>query len=187
MKKLLGLILLFSMISCKNDDARDENIFEFNLNNSYRIESTGMIFETFNAFEEANNPAFKLILTDSEIGDELTQPCCDTPWDYIINPTTEVKISFVKSKNDLRSGVYEYNRGAVDNDFVISISNAMNFDSNNKLISQESVAIPYFTDQEFSIENAQIELLFGQVIFELNYIIELNERKRIVNGLQLER
>ena len=56
MKKLLGLILLFSMISCKNDDARDENIFEFNLNNSYRIESTGMIFETFNAFEEANNP-----------------------------------------------------------------------------------------------------------------------------------
>lgn len=182
MKNLFGVIILFSIISCQNDDNGDENIFEFNLNNSYRIESTGLVFETANAFEEINNSEFKLILTDSEIGDELTPPCCFTPWDYIINPTTEVKISFVKSKNELRSGIYTYEKDALENDFVISIKNEMNFDSDNNLVSQEIVANPSFSDNEFTIENAQIELLFGQVILELNYIIELKGQKRIVGS-----
>lgn len=182
MKNLLGVIILFSLMSCQSDDNGDENIFEFNLNNSYRIESTGTVFETSNAFEEVNIPEFKLILTDSEIGDELTPPCCNTPWDYIINPTTEVKITFFKSKNDLRSGVYTYEKDALDNDFFISVKNEMNFDSDNKLVSQEIVANPSSSDNAYTIENAQIELLFGQVILELNYIIELNGQKRIVGS-----
>ena len=78
MKYILGVVILTAFMSCGKDN---ENIFDFNLNHSYRIESTGVEFETPNAFEPQNIPKFNIILSDSEIGNELTQPCCGEPWD----------------------------------------------------------------------------------------------------------
>ena len=182
MNYILGVVILIAFMSCGKDDNRNENIFEFNLNNNYRIESTGVEFETPNAFEPQNIPEFNIILSDSEIGNELTQPCCGTPWDYLVNPSTEVQISFTKEKSELRSGIYTYNRNIEDNDFVISISNQMMFDSNNNLTSLNSVANSYSSNSEIKIDNAQIELLLGQVVLELNYIIETVENKRIIGS-----
>jgi hypothetical protein len=169
-------------MSCDENDTRNENIFEFNLNNSYRIESTGMGFKTSNAFEPQNISEFNVILTDSETGNELTQSCCGSPWDYIVNPTTEVQISFSKNKSELTSGIYTYNRNVEDNDFVISISNQMIFDLNNNLTSLNSVANSYSSNSEIRIDNAQIELLVGQMVLELNYIIETVGNKRIIGS-----
>tara|TARA_B100000795_G_C22740614_1_gene415179 strand:+ start:578 stop:1180 length:603 start_codon:yes stop_codon:yes gene_type:complete len=182
MKYILGVVILLAFISCGKEDNGNESIFEFNLNNSYRIENTEMGFETPNAYVPQNIPEFNLLLTDSEIGDELTQSCCGSPWDYIINPTTEVQISFAKNKSELSSGIYTYNRNEADNDFVISISNQMMFDFNNNLTSLNGVANSYSSNSEIRIDNAQIELLLGQVILELNYIIETTENKRIVGS-----
>ena len=82
----------------------------------------------------------------------------------------------------MRSGIYTYNRNIEDNDFVISISNQMMFDSNNNLTSLNSVANSYSSNSEIKIDNAQIELLLGQVVLELNYIIETLENKRIIGS-----
>ncbi|WP_027076313.1 hypothetical protein [Maribacter antarcticus] len=181
-KYLLGVAILVAFMSCGKEDNENENIFEFKLNNSYRIESTGVGFGTSNAFEPENISEFNVILTDSEIGNELTQSCCGSPWDYVINPTTEVQISFAKSKSELRSGIYTYNRNVEDNDFVISISNQMIFDRNNNLTSLNSVANSYSSNSEIRIDNAQIELLLGQVVLKLNYIIETVENNRIIGS-----
>lgn len=167
-------------MSCGKDDNGNKNIFEFNLNNSYRIESTGIKFGTSNAFEPENISEFNVILTDSEIGNELTQSCCDSPWNCIINPTTQLQISFAKNKSELRSGMYTYNRNLKDNDFVISISNQMMFDTNNNLTSLNNVANSYSSNSEIRIDNAQIELLLGEVVLKLNYIIETVENNRII-------
>ena len=179
MKYILGVVILTALMSCGKDN---ENIFEFNLNNSYRIESTGVEFETPEAFEPQNIPEFNIIISDAEIGNELTQPCCGGPWDYLVNPNTQVHISFTKEKSELRSGVYTYNRNIEDNDFVISISNQMMFDLNNSLTSLNSMANSYASNNEIKIDNAQIELLLGQVVLELNYIIETVENKRIIGS-----
>lgn len=182
MKNILGVVILIAFVSCGKDDSGNENIFEFNLNNSYRIESTGMEFGTSNAFEPKNISEFNVILTDSEIGNELTQSCCRSTWNYIINPTTQVQISFAKNKSELRSGMYTYNRNVEDNDFVISISNQMMFDTNNNLTSLNSVANSYSSNSEIRIDNAQIELLLGEVVLKLNYIIETVENNRIIGS-----
>ena len=180
MKFILGVVILLAFMSCDSNENGSENIFEFNLNNGYRIESTGMVFETSNALQPQNTPQFNVFLTDSEVGNELTQSCCGSPWDYIINPTTHVLISFTKNKSELSSGIYRYNRNVEENDFVISIINQMMFDFNNNLNFSNSVANSYSSNSEIRIDNAQIELLFGQVSLELNYIIETAEKKRIV-------
>ena len=182
MKYILGVVILVAFTSCGKDDNGNENIFEFNLKNSYEIESTGMEFETPNAFEPQNISEFNLILTDSEIGDELTQSCCGSSWDYIINPTTTVQISFTKNKSELSSGIYTYDRNLKDNDFVIRVGNQMMFNLNNDLIYLNSVANSYSSNNEIRIDNAQIELLLGQVTLELNYIIKTVENKRITGS-----
>jgi hypothetical protein len=82
----------------------------------------------------------------------------------------------------LRSGIYTYNRNIEDNDFVISISNQMMFDSNNSLTSLNSLANSYSSNSEIRIDNAQIELLLGQVVLKLNYIIETVENNRIIGS-----
>ena len=56
------------------------------------------------------------------------------------------------------------------------------FDLNNNLISLNSVANSYSSNSEIKIDNAQIELLFDQVLLELNYIIETVENKRIIGS-----
>ncbi len=180
MKFILGVLILAVIMSCVENE--NENTFEFNLNNSYKIESTGMEFGISKAFELQNISEFNVILTDSEIGNELTQSCCGSPWDYIINPTTEVQVSFAKNKSELSSGIYTYDRNVEDNDFVISMSNQMMFDLNNNLTSLNSVANSYSSNSEIRIDNAQIELLLGQVTLELNYIIETAENKRIIGS-----
>jgi len=180
MKYILGVVILLALMSCGSNENGSENIFEFNLNNGYRIESTGMVFETSNALQPQNIPQFNVFLTDSEVGNELTQSCCGSPWDYIINPSTRVLISFTKNKSELSSGIYTYDRNAEENDFVISIINQMMFDFNNNLTFSNSVANSYSSNSEIRIDNAQIELLLGQVSLELNYIIETSEKKRIV-------
>jgi hypothetical protein len=131
-----------------------------------------MGFGTSNAFKPENISEFNVIITDSEIGNELTQSCCGSPWKCIINPTTQVQISFAKNKSELRSGMYTYNRSLEDNDFVISISNQMMFDLNNNLTSLNSVANSYASNNEIRIDNAQTELLLGEMVLKLNYIIE---------------
>ena len=62
MKYILGVVILIAFMSCCKDDNENKNIFEFNLNNSYRIESTGVEFETPDAFEPQNIPEFNIIL-----------------------------------------------------------------------------------------------------------------------------
>ena len=182
MKYILGVVILLALMSCGSNENGSENIFEFNLNNGYRIESTGMVFETSNALQPQNIPQFNVFLTDSEVGNELTQSCCGSPWDYIINPSTHVLISFTKNKSELSSGIYTYDRNAEENDFVISIINQMMFDFNNNLTFSNSVANSYSSNSEIRIDNAQIELLLGQVVLELNYIIETLENKRIIGS-----
>jgi len=89
----------------------------------------------------------------------------------------------VKNKSELSSGVYTYNRNVEDNDFVISIRNQMMFDfNNNNLTSLSSVANSYSSNSDIRIDNAQIELLLGQVTLELNYIIETAANNRIVGS-----
>jgi hypothetical protein len=68
--------------------------------------------------------------------------------------------------------MYTYNRSLEDNDFVISISNQMMFDLNNNLTSLNSVANSYASNNEIRIDNAQTELLLGEMVLKLNYIIE---------------
>ena len=159
MKYILGFIILVAFISCGKNDNENESIFEFNLNNSFRIESTGMVFETSNALQPQNIPQFNVFLTDSEVGNELTQSCCGSPWDYIINPSTHVLISFTKNKSELSSGIYTYDRNAEENDFVISISNQMIFDPNNNLISLNSVANSYSSNSEIKIDKNSIKIM----------------------------
>ncbi|WP_415224653.1 hypothetical protein [Psychroserpens sp.] len=50
-----------------------------------------MGFETSNAFEPENISEFNVILTDSEIGNKLTQSCYGSPWKHIIilQPSTD--------------------------------------------------------------------------------------------------
>jgi hypothetical protein len=57
-----------------------------------------MGFRTPNAFEPENISEFNVILTDSEIGNELTQSCYGSPWKYIINPTTKYRFLLLKIK-----------------------------------------------------------------------------------------
>ena len=82
----------------------------------------------------------------------------------------------------MKSEIYTYNENIEDNDFVISISNQMMFDLNNNLTSFNSMANSYSSNSEIRIDNAQIELLLGRVVLELNYIIETEENKRIIGS-----
>ncbi len=58
----------------------------------------------------------------------------------------------------------------------------MIFDLNNNLTSLNSVANSYLSNSEIRIDNAKIELLLGQMVLELNYIIETVGNKRITGS-----
>ena len=79
---LQGMVFL-AFVSCKKED---QTIFEFDLSNSYRIESSGESFETPNAYESQSTNRFHLVLSDAEIGNALTQPYYGGPWDYLSPP-----------------------------------------------------------------------------------------------------
>ncbi|MFT7052369.1 MAG: hypothetical protein ACJAZK_002996 [Psychroserpens sp.] len=78
--------------------------------------------------------------------------------------------------------MYTYNRNLEDSDFVISISNQMMFNLNNNLTSLNSVANSYASNNKIRIYNAQVELLLGEMLLKLNYIIETLENNRIIGS-----
>ena len=110
-----------------------------------------MGFRTSNAFEPENISEFNVILPDYEIRNELTQSCYGSPYNYIINATNQVQISFAKNKSELKSGIYTFNRNAEGNDFVISISNQMIFDLKNNLISLNSLTNIYASNSVMQV------------------------------------
>ena len=172
-------MLFLAFVSCKNED---QTIFEFDLSNSYRIESSGESFGTPNAYESQSTNRFHLVLSDAEIGNTLTQPCCGGPWDYLSPPSTEVQISFVKGKSELNSGVYKYARDAEDNDFYITLTNHMRFDVNNILTSYNTVATGFVSDETIRIYNAQLEIVLNPLTVSVNYLIETDGKKKIVGS-----
>jgi hypothetical protein len=179
-KILLVFVITFSLLSCNNDG--NDNEFQFNLNNRYRIENTGLEFETTGGFERQNNPDFNIILSDAEIDNELNSPCCGGGWDYVVNPSTEVNIVFAVPKNQLTSGVYHYTEDGALNDFSISIINQMTFNSNNSLISTNPVANTYATANEIRIASARLELLLSDDHITINYRIDTADNKRILGS-----
>lgn len=179
----MALVFSIFLVSCEENDDKSENIFQFNLSNSYRIENTGEQFETPNGFGIQDPNPFAMVITDGDIDGELTTPCCNSVWGYKINPSTIVSIVFQESKNDLSSGIYTYNRDSVENDFELRIFNEMHFNDKNELISQQTIAYEHATlNEEGIIQNAQLELLLGEVVVELNYVIETITNERIAGS-----
>ena len=178
------IIYTFSalLVSCGQEEDINENDFQFNLNNSYRIENTRCTYETPNGFGRKNTSEFTVFISDGKIEDELTAPCCNSRWNYDVNPTTKIQIYLKKSNNKLKSGRYKYTKGSDANDFIISVHNEMIFSNDNTLTSLSKVATTQALQNELLIENAQIELLLGHMVVQLHYNIETVDKKRIVGS-----
>ena len=78
MKSIFYLLSLILLMSCNKDDGGTNNVFQFNLSNSYLVEATGVKYETPNGFEATNLSNFTMLLSDGDIDDELSFPCCSS-------------------------------------------------------------------------------------------------------------
>ncbi len=129
---LIGILLILS--SCRKSNSPNYLLFDFDLNNSYTIESS---FDTILTNKglltySTLSPSASIWLIDGEVTDTLTT-CCGA-WNYVTNPTTKVKIWF--PINTINDGIYEYNADSSINDFSIEIMNDMKFQS---IITGDSV------------------------------------------------
>jgi len=124
--------LTFFSISCRKP-IPSYYVFDFELNNSYQIESSGEIIYTPNAYIDqnsdhqiGNSSITHFRLTDGLADDTLNTSCGN--WDYINNPTTNVKIWFPFTT--ISDGIYDYNIDSSVNDFGIYIYKDMIFSLN---------------------------------------------------------
>jgi hypothetical protein len=130
MKKTLSILLLFLMLisGCRKTHSPNYLLFDFDLNNSYTIEST---FDTTLTNKglltySTLTPSASIWLIDGEVTDTLTT-CCGA-WNYVTNPSSKVKIWFPNST--INDGIYEYHTDSLTNDFYIDIMNDMKFQPN---------------------------------------------------------
>lgn len=174
------------MTSCSSDE--DNNRFVFGLDNSYRIESSDVVFESPNGYEALSEESYAIVLNDGSIGDELLLPCCNSQWTYDFNPTTEVSITFGMPKGQLQSGVYTHSKDATDNDFNITIINNIRFESpsdNVNTFNYNPIAgDPYRSTSDSKVCYAELKLLMQEDDVAVDYRIETANEMIVVGSFK---
>ena len=178
--------IMWMMVSCSSDEENDR--FVFGLDNSYRIESSDVVFESPNGYEAVGSDSYAIVLNDGSIGDELLLPCCNSQWTYDFNPTTEVSITFGMPKGQLQSGVYTHSKDATDNDFNITIINNMRFESpsdNVNTFNYNPIAgDPYRSTSDSKVCYAELKLLMQEDDVAVDYRIETANEMIVVGSFK---
>ena len=122
-------IIIFISVGCRKP-IPSYYVFDFELNNSFQIESTGEIISTPNAYVDQNSdhPFVNSSITHFRLIDGLAPDTLNTScgiWNYDNNPSTNVKIWFPFST--INDGIYKYYIDSSLNDFGISIDKDMVF------------------------------------------------------------
>ena len=176
------MVYLFAFTSCESLTQEDKFTFEFNINDGYAFENSEEINETPNGFEDFSHQQYVLLFSNGQIDEVLETPCCTGPWKgYEIKPSTEVQIRFEKSKNELTSGIYTYEKGDTENDFFITIVEDIIFDENDEMTSNNFIA-QGGSNSETSVENAQLKLTKDALKFEIKYRIETINNKILMGA-----
>ncbi|MBG15407.1 MAG: hypothetical protein CL853_03540 [Crocinitomicaceae bacterium] len=192
---LFSLIFVFILFSCQKSSTPNPDTylfdFNFNINNSFLIETSGELISTNNGYlmdeyiyDNIGTFVSNLFISDGLIPDTLISVCGN--YNYLENPTAEIRIWFPFST--LQEGLYTYNKDSAINDFTMSIIRNISFDStainnNNQIVSSDIVASTYgSTNIPNGINLAQIKIdNANSVNAELKFVV-INNSGEIIKG-----